>query len=423
MNSPCGNAITCPGTDSPVANFSSESEEVFSATAVGYCCNGSLLTATADSVIYAESLLLTEIVACDPCPTELPPCDLSEFDEYWIMGEEVNIRIRIGCDITEDLFYVPVDPLPPGLTLNGNKLAGTLTTPGDYTFTIRASPKIPVRSPRPKRYRMKVMDLIPSPLSPGIVGYAYNEVVDVLYALGPFQYTLLGDVPPGLNFAAPTIGVITGTPTVAGTYNTVIRVDDMGTGKSALFSRPITVIDACVESGWVQFGENMQAYCTKQGMFSFPPTYDPPFGPGKSNPLYCRNGPEIYNWGLPYGYDFTPDQYDAPPYVNYGCFHGILGWYDASVIAKPYDAKGFYGYDYFGALGTRLKLTCDSTTGKMTLRFDKGANVVIWEKSGSEPDGTYTKISETSPPAGVVAPTTIVATWTNTIPPYFNWPP
>lgn len=58
----------------------------------------------------------------------------------------------------------------------------------------------------------------------GTVGVAFSVTLESVGGTGPYSYSLLsGSLPPGLSLAS---GIISGTPTAAGTYTFTIEVTD-----------------------------------------------------------------------------------------------------------------------------------------------------------------------------------------------------
>ncbi len=124
-------------------------------------------------------------------------------------------------------FAVSAGSLPAGLALSaGGALTGTPTALGAAYFTVTAtSPAGHVGS---RSYILTVVapgpSLSPAALPAATVGQAYSQSVRLTGVSGTFTYGLTGGtLPPGLSFVTQTIfgssmGILTGTPTAAGTY-------------------------------------------------------------------------------------------------------------------------------------------------------------------------------------------------------------
>ncbi len=133
-------------------------------------------------------------------------------------------------------FSITNGSLPPGLVLNPSTgaITGTPTTGGTFNFTAQvvdstgtaagtaaASCSIVVAAPVPA---------LVCPTSIGTVGVAYSSALVATSGLPPYTFSITsGSLPAGLTLN-PSTGAITGTPTMAGTFNfTAQVVDSRGT--------------------------------------------------------------------------------------------------------------------------------------------------------------------------------------------------
>lgn len=99
-----------------------------------------------------------------------------------------------------------------------------------------------------------------SPLPAGIVSVPYSLQLTTSGGVAPLQWSAGGTFPPGLGLA-PTTGLVTGTPTTAGTFSfTLTVVDSTGASVSAPFTATIspsdsattvTIITASLQNGIV----------------------------------------------------------------------------------------------------------------------------------------------------------------------------
>ena len=121
--------------------------------------------------------------------------------------------------------------LPPGMALNASGLlSGTPTTTGTFSLSVSVTDSAAI-APVAATYTVTVapptVTITTSGLVLGVQGVAYPSTT--LAATGgksPYTWSASG-LPPGLNLSAA--GVLTGTPTTAGTYSAVITATDSST--------------------------------------------------------------------------------------------------------------------------------------------------------------------------------------------------
>ncbi len=129
-------------------------------------------------------------------------------------------------------FSIISGSLPPGLSLNSatGVISGTPTTAGTYTFTSQAKDSNGYTDTATCTI---VVQPVPIDLECGscgggkpTIGTPYSSQLSVIGGTGPFTFSIIsGSLPPGLTLNTTT-GVISGTPTTAGTYNFTSKVVD-----------------------------------------------------------------------------------------------------------------------------------------------------------------------------------------------------
>jgi hypothetical protein len=132
-------------------------------------------------------------------------------------------------------FSLTSGALPSGLTLSSpggtvGVISGTPTTAGTYTFTLTATNSYGSAS---QSFSITIISpgsiyitLFGVQWPSGIVGVAYSETVSVNGGTSPYTYSVLsGSLPAGLSLNTGT-GVISGTPTTAGTSTFTIQAVD-----------------------------------------------------------------------------------------------------------------------------------------------------------------------------------------------------
>lgn len=126
--------------------------------------------------------------------------------------------------------------LPPGVTLStssgsvAGSLTGTPTTAGTYTFTIQVADKNGQTATQQYTVTISNYAITTASLPAGTVGTGYYQTLAVSNGTSPYTFSVTqGSLPPGLNIGVSTdktSGVISGTPTTAGTYTFTVQVKD-----------------------------------------------------------------------------------------------------------------------------------------------------------------------------------------------------
>ncbi len=118
--------------------------------------------------------------------------------------------------------------LPPGLTLSSAGLiSGMATADGTTTFTVRVTDANADTSQRSFTININsgTLSISSDQFSNGIVGNSYISSLTGTGGIPTYSFDLLsGTLPPGLTFS-PT-GVLSGTPTLTGTFPLVVRLTD-----------------------------------------------------------------------------------------------------------------------------------------------------------------------------------------------------
>ena len=137
-------------------------------------------------------------------------------------------------------FTVPPGTLPDGLGLStAGVLSGTPTVTGPFTFTVTATDTYGATGSR--TYSMTIgapTITIASPAAgalPGATGgTAYSQTFTASGGQGSHSFDLTGALPAGMSFASA--GVLSGTPSVSGTFNFTLVARDSSPGPSGPFT-------------------------------------------------------------------------------------------------------------------------------------------------------------------------------------------
>ncbi|MDE1160688.1 MAG: putative Ig domain-containing protein [Acidobacteriaceae bacterium] len=118
--------------------------------------------------------------------------------------------------------------VPPGLTLSaGGALAGTPTTVGSYTFVAKVTDANSATATATYTVQIQSATLVAAggALTNGMVGTAYSASTSATGGTTPYSWTVVGGtLPSGLTFSPA--GMLTGTPTAAGSYTFMAKVTD-----------------------------------------------------------------------------------------------------------------------------------------------------------------------------------------------------
>jgi len=124
-------------------------------------------------------------------------------------------------------FSVVVGSTPAGITLSSSgSLSGFPTSAGVTTFTVQAIDSQGNGGIRQYSLAVANVTYLPATLPAGTQNALYSQQLSVSGGTAPYVYEVLGTLPAGLSLSSS--GLISGTPTTSGTFNTSIRVSFNG---------------------------------------------------------------------------------------------------------------------------------------------------------------------------------------------------
>ncbi|MFN0121403.1 MAG: putative Ig domain-containing protein [Blastocatellia bacterium] len=159
------------------------------------------------------------------------------------VGAAYNQTITATGGATPHSYNVSAGTLPAGLALSGTgALTGTPTTPGNYSFTVRATDINGCAVARPYSVTAGCPTLTATSSSSftATFGVEYLHMFSVTGGTGSYTYTLAsGELPNSITMAAN--GRLSGIPLQAGTFNFTVRATDTA-GCSLVILSTLTVV-------------------------------------------------------------------------------------------------------------------------------------------------------------------------------------
>ena len=150
------------------------------------------------------------------------------------VGTAYSQTLAATGGVTAYSWSVVSGSLPAGLSLGSSTgaISGTPTTANTYNFTVRVTDSQSPADTDDQALSIVVtagvQDLVitTTTLPGGTVGAAYSQTIAATGGVAPYSWSISsGTLPSGLSIGSST-GVISGTPTTAGTSNFTVRVQD-----------------------------------------------------------------------------------------------------------------------------------------------------------------------------------------------------
>ena len=184
------------------------------------------------------------------CPTiTLSPGALPGATAGTVYGQTISASSALAGGTYS--FSILSGALPAGLTLNPatGEISGTPTAVGTFGFTIQATHDL-TGCTGDQAYTLVVACATitvggaapPTNVTAGVAGYTHTFTATG--GVSPRTFSATGTLPTGLTLN-PTTGVLSGTPTAAGTFDFTIVATDSATGATCSGSAPFSVTVVC----------------------------------------------------------------------------------------------------------------------------------------------------------------------------------
>jgi hypothetical protein len=171
----------------------------------------------------------------------------------WTLNEPFYSQTIATTGGTGPLLFSSSGALPPGLMLSpGGVLYGTPTATGSYPFSVSALDTVGATASQ--SYTVVINSAVSigtTSLPSGTVGHSYSQTAGATGGTGSLTYSVTsGTLPIGVTLNS-TSGVLSGTPSAAGTYNFTVTASDglLPTGSFTGLDFPLASQGTTVASG------------------------------------------------------------------------------------------------------------------------------------------------------------------------------
>ena len=141
------------------------------------------------------------------------------------IGVAYSQTLAVSGGTSPYVWSISSGALPGGLTLNAGVISGTPTAVGAFSFTVQLTDSTSLTATTNLSINIvPVPSITTSSLPTGKVGTAYSQTLSATGGTPPYTWAITnGSLPGGLTFNA---GVISGTPTTAGTFSFSAQIID-----------------------------------------------------------------------------------------------------------------------------------------------------------------------------------------------------
>lgn len=209
-----------------------------------------------------------------------------------VIGTPYNQTLTAAGGISPYTWSISTGTLPAGLNLNTSTgaITGNPTTAGTANFTVMVTDSAtPTAATATKALSITVTSAPPltittASLPGGTVGTAYSQTLAATGGTGAYSWSVsVGTLPAGLTLT-PATGVISGTPTTAGTANFTAMVTDSASPTANTATQALSIVVA--------------AAGTPITITTTSPLAAATFGTAYSQTLAATGGSGAYTWAV-----------------------------------------------------------------------------------------------------------------------------
>ena len=180
--------------------------------------NGSTYTWNWGGLTSSESIIMR--VGTTATPTVL----VYDFPDTIRLGDSINVSLKSSAFTgINPLVYSLSGNVPAGVSISGDQIVGTPTTPGTYAFTVTGADDEDSASVSLSLTVLEASLSVSGFPATITLGESINGTLHAQHFDGSVTYSLSGDVPDGISISGDQI---VGTPTTPGTYAFTVTATD-----------------------------------------------------------------------------------------------------------------------------------------------------------------------------------------------------